>query len=813
MKINSFCDTSDERNITYSYTKRGINQPYHPDRMCERFNGREFYDKENGNLFYGVEVSWKGEVLLEGAVDLNISLDGHQFVDHIYIKQSVDSRPASIDVLTKNGCKLKKIATYSEGKVVENEEITISIGYFCDNIVLRFNGAYEPVGIRKLDICSINDTDDVIFPLPENISYKTGILGFDKIAFVSVEVPEAEFAGRYLCERIKEKFDIDASISDTACVKMIHSSRNDEGFEIKVTENECVISAGCKRGFVYAVDAFVQLATDTGIRCCELTDKPMVEFRGVHIGLNGKKDLPFLKKFIREIVVPMRYNTVIICICAAMRFDNFPEINNMWLTAIENYNDGKWPRPPFYGFIGGDIYEKEELSELCDWIRQFGIEIIPEIQTFFHAQYITTAYPQLAEIPLKTDNGSFGNLYMADNNHNHFYAHNMCPLHEDYYKYVFGIADEIIETIKPERYVHMGHDEGYFLGQCEKCSKHDKAKLFADEVNKLNEYVKSKNLTMMIWSDMFHPEYRFGGVYTCPEAINYVDEDVVMLDFTWYFHTESDIEDVLLRHNFKVGYGNLYSSHFPRYDSRIRKKGIIGGQISMWVACDEDRYAYEGKMYDMLYTGNMLWSTSYNSDYRLYYNEIIKELLWNKKCAIAEIDKNVKLESIDFDGSIKNIPNLLLWNIPYEKAIAVSTDVSEAEIVIDKKTDILYITHATDKSVERVMWKPAVKIGEYEICYDDGTSAVIDVSYGLNICKDSITYGWPIESILFRHEGYIGTYSARPICGKDEQGNDYTLLECPMKNPFPEKVIKSLKLKHMKNTDARIIIYDIRVNE
>jgi len=811
MKFTCFSDTSVNRNIIYSYTRRGINQPYHPDRMCERFNGREFYDKENGNLFYGVEVSWKGEVLLEGAVDINISLDGYQFVDHIFIKQSVDSRPASIEVLTKNECEIKKIAMYSKGRVVDDEEVTISVGYFCDNIILRFNGAYEPVGIRKLDICSAIETENAVFPLPESIEYKAGVLNFDKIADVNFECAEAEFAALYLCERIKEKFDIDASIKENACVRMIYSPRNDDGFEIRVTENECVISAGCKRGFVYAVDAFVQLASDNGIRCCELLDKPMVEFRGIHVGLPGKKDLSFFKKFIREIVVPMRYNSIIIVICAAMRFDNFPEINSTWLTAIKNYKEGKSPRMPFSGFVSCDIYEKNEIIELCNWIRQFGIEIIPEIQTFFHAQYITAAYPQLAEIPAKTENESFGNLYMADNNHNSFYAHNMCPLHEDYYKYVFGIADEIIETIKPERYVHMGHDEGYFLGQCEKCSKHDKAKLFADEVNKLNEYVKSKNLTMMIWSDMFHTEYRFGGVYTCPEAVNYVDDDVIMLDFTWYFHTESDIEDALLKNDFKVAYGNLYSSHFPRYDSRIRKKGIIGGQISMWVQCDEDRYAYEGKMYDTLYTGNMLWSTSYNSDYRLSYNEIIKHLLWNKKCVISALNQGNNLDSIEFGGSVRNVPNLLLRNIPYEKAVVVSSHIPELEIPIGRKSDAVYITHSTDRSVGRAMWKPAVKIGVYELCYDDGTSVEFDISYGLNICKHSINYGWPIESILFRHEGYTGTYSARPICGKDEQGNDYTLLETPLKNPFPEKSIVSLKLKHMKTTDANIVVYDIRL--
>ena len=132
------------------------------------------------------------------------------------------------------------------------------------------------------------------------------------------------------------------------------------------------------------------------------------------------------------------------------------------------------------------------------------------------------------------------------------------------------------------------------------------------------------------------------------------------------------------------------------------------------------------------------------------------------------------------------------------------------DMSIDDYAELVMITHATDISADRIMWKPAHKIGEYELVYEDGTSSTTPIFYGDNIYKFSQTYGAPLISPLFRHEGYTGTYTSRPVCGKDNFGNDYTLLECPVVNPSPEKKISKVVAKHMENTDAKILIFDAK---
>jgi hypothetical protein len=110
------------------------------------------------------------------------------------------------------------------------------------------------------------------------------------------------------------------------------------------------------------------------------------------------------------------------------------------------------------------------------------------------------------------------------------------------------------------------------------------------------------------------------------------------------------------------------------------------------------------------------------------------------------------------------------------------------------------------------MWKPSLKIAEYSFVYDDGTSASITANYGENLYTYAHTYGTPIPSFLFRHEGYTATYYSKPICGKNNDGNDYTLLTLPFVNPFPDKKVQKITFKHNNNTDTNVIIYDVKFN-
>ena len=184
----------------------------------------------------------------------------------------------------------------------------------------------------------------------------------------------------------------------------------------------------------------------------------------------------------------------------------------------------------------------------------------PEVQSFGHVQYITYAHPDIAEVT-EEEKDVILDTRAADQPPSTFYKHSYCPMNEKSYEIIFDLIDEIVEVVRPERYVHMGHDEIYQIGLCPRCKNIPHDELYARHVIRMYDYLKARGYKMAIWSDMLQPtEKRY---QTCT-AIDRLPKDILMLDFIWYFHFDMDLENNILPAGFPVAIGNLYSSHFPR---------------------------------------------------------------------------------------------------------------------------------------------------------------------------------------------------------------------------------------------------------
>ena len=129
-----------------------------------------------------------------------------------------------------------------------------------------------------------------------------------------------------------------------------------------------------------------------------------------------------------------------------------------------------------------------------------------------------------------------------------------------------------------------------------------------------------------------------------------------MMDFVWYFHLDTDLEDNLLSHGFKVIMGNMYSSHYPRFAKRAHKEGMIGAEVSTWLDCNDVIYSYNGKIYDFIYSAEGMWNTNYDSSMRLSYNEIVKGFMKNARTYIANLKCDGVESKVGICGDRKNIP-------------------------------------------------------------------------------------------------------------------------------------------------------------
>ena len=789
MYIGNLLDASSGVELQFEYRRRGSQEIILPKPLEAGMPCGE----QMSVLCRGVVV--EAADIGDNGVDICINFGVSCFIDNISLSFGEPLYSDCVTIFSETDAKPVGIYRCETGGEIGSGSINVTVGVECTGLIIRLDGAYGNIAIENIGIYGMSNYQSFVYPLPQNAQYSTEKLS--AISRIVADDADGEFAGAYFAERCPESL---IGCDGGKELRLIRGKVEEEEFVIDVTLSGATITANSRRGFLYAASKLLQLSDNDGISCAHIEDKPYMELRGVHFALPAKKDLPFLKRLIKYALVPLGYNHVIIQLSALMEYKSHPKINEVWQKACKLSDEGKIPTPPHYGFLGDEVYTHQEIRELCEYIRSFGIEIVPEVQSFGHTQYITMAYPDMAEP--ENDCEEDINLFEADAKPNAEYHHTLCPLHDNYYKVFFDIIDEVVEVIKPERYIHIGHDEIYTIGKCHKCRQVPPEKLYSDEVTALYEHISQKGLKVMMWSDMLTEK-----AYETVGAINTIPKDILCLPFTWYFHTDEDTELPISEHGFEYMIGNFYSSHYPRFNKRKKFKGLRGAEVSTWVPCNEDYYCYEGKMWEIIYSSSMLWNETYLENMRRSYtflctnvsDKIMRELR-NEKVS------SVQMTELLFEKQASAVP----YDIRDDYTGAVKVSGKESFCInADVTSSSLHFVQACTKNAKRIPWQELEAMGSYTITFEDGTSASADICYGRDICEYSRAYAQPLKSVLFRHEGYTATCFSTPVCGKTSVGLDYTLYRYSWSNPFPAKKIVKIELSHYGETDADIILFGI----
>ncbi len=674
--------------------------------------------KIQGNPFNNEMVAFNYYDFILTGIDVNFSFEGH--LSSVKIVLGDNFTPTKISLSNKNG---EILATYQAetGCAITKKEIILAVDTSDSPLTLAFDANYTDIEIKSIELFGLTGENE-LFPTPYYINNSGKLVDISPI---------------------KEVFDSTV-----------------EGYKVSVTENEILITYSELLYLNMAKSRIEALTCNNKIPMLEIIDKPFCSFRGVHLYMPAVEDFPFFKKLVKEILVPLGYNYIILEICGSMEFESHPEINQHYLLAQENAKNGIWPKLPHGSVASGTVVPKKKVRELCEFCRSLGIEIIPEIQSLGHVQFMTLAHPEIAEIPVnkKTE---FVDQRLADVPPNEFYAHSFCPSNEKSYEILFDLMEEIIDTFEPKEFVHMGHDEVYQIGDCPICSQKDPADLFYNDVMRLYNFLKNKNLKMMIWSDMLQS----ASAYKTVPAVDRLPKDIVLLDFIWYFHTKDDIENNLTSKGFDVIIGNLYSSFYPRYESRIRNKKMLGGEVSAWTKTTEYCMQREGKFYDIIYSSQMLWSESYTEACRASYNKLIRPIITKMRNKIQGI-KNFESTKTLFSGNAQ-----------------------ATEIAVNNTFEALTFTHTAKHLISKTPWEDGNNLGTYKITYVDGTFIEIPLLNGQNIYYEGIRQNTPIVNGYFRHTGYIGTWSTDEVLIDNKTYYKFLWL-----NPHPEKEIKEITL-------------------
>jgi len=746
---------------------------------------------------------WKWDRIFDSSIDIVYDLPQKSFVSAISICLLDGSAVSSAEILADG--KLSGFYYAETGKTFSGSH-TVTVGAVCRTVTVRIKGAMKDISLYPPEIFgSVDDGHPSIFPSPKSVSFIDGYVGISSINVCDDD--DSAFAADFLSSRLLEEVDTPFSPDgvEVSIRKTISTEFADEEFSISVSDRGIFIQAPKRIALLYAVDTLLQLRTGNKFACADIKDKPDKPFRGIHIGLPKLENFDFVRRLFKHVLIPLRYNSVIIEFAGGMRFDRRPEISEAWLRAEQLYKEKKQPPIPHHDLgAEGTLLEKDDVRRLVGYAKELGLEVIPEVQSLSHVQYLTYAYPDIAEVDESVKEKK--DLRSEDALPSDFYSHSYCPSRSKSYEIIFDVIDEIVEAVRPERYVHIGHDEIYQIGLCPLCKGKAPDELYEKHVLALYSHLKELGLGTMIWADMLTRDKR----YTTVAARDRLPKDIIPLDFTWYFHTDTDTETALLERGFSVAIGNLYSSHYPRYGTRAARNGMIGGQISMWVQTDERAIGTLGKFFDMAYISQMLWrSEEYDQRLRVMYSRHIGS------CVLPKLREHLhgtypKLPKKEISISLPSHENDVLLAEPSE--LKKHTLISNSFTVeVSQKCDRLVFIHATLRAMPRTSWLNILKVGEYTVNYSDGSHEVIEIGYGTEILAYDTSYAAPLDDAYYRHYGYVGTWFTDPIFkGKLSSGKDMTLYSLPWDNPHPQKTILSVTYCSDKHSSTPLLLFELK---
>jgi hypothetical protein len=586
-----------------------------------------------------------------------------------------------------------------------------------------------------------------------------------------------------------------------------------EGYVLRVDERQVVVAGADDRGAFYGLQSLRQLIRrergEVRIAGVRVRDWPYKPFRGVKLFLPGRENLAFFRRFLRDFVALYKFNTVILEMNAAMRFDRHPELNAGWIEFAKtlNYSRRDRPRGPGMQYQDsahhdtgeGGVLEKNEVAEIVRFAAENQIEVIPEVPSLTHSYYLLTRHRELAEI----SNAEWPDTY--------------CPSNPKSYELLFDVLDEYIDVMHP-RMIHVGHDEWRMpTGVCQRCAGKDPRELFAQDLRKIYDHLQEKGVRVAIWGDHLMEDLRgrrirkvvspSGFIYYAPGGLSpdqvnkWIPKDILM--FNWFWRDgqpgQGESADLKLEQwGFRQVYGNFKPS-LLNYGRRSARPGVIGGAPSSWAATTEFNIGKD-QLYDFAGCANLLWSRQWPEQNQL--TEIVQALM-------PRIRRNLggrSLPSADGDPvlpvDISSHFNLRAADTKTGLVSKLSLSVKDGILVsggdglphevtglkIGEDVSSLIFLHACAKpagnaKVDSYVYNAADTadlLGWYEVVYEDGFVETVPLRYGVNI----LDWNWRQDPGPGRY-----VYRADPVdCG-------VTCFAFEWVNPRFGKVIREVHLK------------------
>jgi len=219
-------------------------------------------------------------------------------------------------------------------------------------------------------------------------------------------------------------------------------------------------------------------------------EKQDFSVKGFHLDLRSEvMTMPALKAFAKELK-ELNINTLVMEWEATFPYEKNATITNKY------------------------SYKPQEIKDFIQYCTSLGIDVIPIHHCFGHVEWILRhdRYRYLSEDKKEVSQ--------------------VCPVKIDEAKAVFRSLFKEMAAYHPSKYFHIGGDETYLLGSCDKCrekvQKEGKSKLFVDYIKAMCEIVTEMGKTPVLWADV---------ILKYPEAIKEMPKNVIYVDWNYGWKT------------------------------------------------------------------------------------------------------------------------------------------------------------------------------------------------------------------------------------------------------------------------------------
>ncbi|MCE5347675.1 MAG: beta-N-acetylhexosaminidase [Bacteroidales bacterium] len=241
-----------------------------------------------------------------------------------------------------------------------------------------------------------------------------------------------------------------------------------EGYILIVKDNQVTITSRGEAGLYYGCQTLLQLIEDShdqliDIPPCIITDYPGVPYRGIHLDIRFHLNPEIYYYQLIDRLAKIKINAIIVEFEDKLRYNKAPVVGAANAISID------------------------EFAAISRYAHDRNIDISPLVQGLGHAGHILKheQYKYLRDDP--------GSEWAFD------------ALKPETYDLQFALYEDAMKATPYGKYLHVGGDEVYNLGQSELAKKSGMkpVELQLYWLNKVSEFVKKQGRIPICWDDMF----------------------------------------------------------------------------------------------------------------------------------------------------------------------------------------------------------------------------------------------------------------------------------------------------------------------